>query len=185
MKILIDPGHGGKDCGAVFDPTPGKPGDEVEEEDITLEVSLKLGHKLQEGGHSVIFTRDRDTTISPSGRLNMINQIQPEIFISIHCNASVNPEAHGCETIYRDEFDVRLAQCIQKSMVLNTGMRDRGVKQDVKDLGRRLAVLGNLQVPSALVEIGFISNPLERTIMTERKDLIVSALKSGIEEFIG
>lgn len=177
MRILLDSGHGGKDSGAVAN--------DMQEKDIALEVILKLAPMLRslQHQHNVLLTRDRDIYISPVDRLKMIVAYEPDAFISIHCNSSINPEAHGVETIYRDDYDFPLAQAIHKSMIANTEMRDRGIKQDIKDLGRRLAVLGDLKTPACLVEIGFISNE-EDLEKIQDTDLIANALKEGVEEWI-
>jgi len=176
MKILLDAGHGGTDPGAV-----NQGG--IQEKDIALEIVLKLVKLLREKGFQALLTRDKDIYISPSDRLKMINNFKPEAFISIHCNSSANSQAHGAETIYRDDYDYPLAAAIHKSLIANLEMRDRGVKNDIKELGRRLAVLGNLEVPACLVEIGFISNEndLEKIDDEDEHQAIAEALAEGIE----
>lgn len=173
MKILLDAGHGGKDHGAV-NSDYGR-----QEKDIALEVVLALGNMLRDAGHNVLYTRDRDNYISPADRLNMIKRYKPDCFVSVHCNSASNPSASGVETIYRDDYDVELAHHVHIALVEHTGLRDRGVKQDIGDLGRRLAVLGNLETPACLVEIGFISNEEDLEVI-EDESLIANALLEGI-----
>lgn len=176
MKILLDAGHGGNDPGAVNQ-------DGIQEKDIALEVVLKLAKILRDKDFQVLLTRDKDIYTSPSDRLKMINSFQPEAFISIHCNSSTNTQAHGIETIYRDDYDFPLAQAVHTSLLANLGIKDRGIKNDIKDLGRRLAVLGNLEVPACLVEIGFISNEgdLEKIDDEEEQEAVAEAIAEGIE----
>jgi N-acetylmuramoyl-L-alanine amidase len=171
-KILFDPGHGGHDPGAVSN--------NVEEEDITLSIALSASNLLREAGFFVLCTRDRDTYISPSMRLKMINDYKPDAFISVHCNASANPEAHGIETVYRDEYDKPLAIAIQEAIVRAEGLTDRGIKNDIGDLHRRLAVLGNLKVRACLCEVGFLSNLGDLAVIS-KIDLVASALAEGIK----
>lgn len=170
---MIDAGHGDKDPGAV-NLEAGR-----QEKDIALEVVLVLGNMLRDAGHNVLYTRDRDKYISPADRLKMIKSYQPDCFLSVHCNANKNPSASGVETIYRDEYDVELAHHVHIALVEHTGLKDRGVKQDIEDLGRRLAVLGGLETPACLVEIGFISNEEDLAVI-EDENLIASALLEGI-----
>lgn len=172
MRILLDPGHGGHDPGAVS-------GGAVEK-DITLDVCLSLGYRLRRSGINILFTRDRDAFISPTDRLGMIRAYQPHAFVSIHCNAALNPQAHGIETFYRDDYDYPLAAAIHKSLIGMTEMNDRGVKNDIKDINRKLAVLGDLTTPACLVEIGFITNATDLNEILTDRDKIVEALHDGI-----
>jgi len=173
MKILLDAGHGGKDPGAVNSDS-GR-----QEDDIALEVVLALGILLRDAGHNVLHTRDRDTYISPADRLGMIKRYEPDCFVSVHCNSASNPSARGVETIYRDEYDIELAHHVHIALVDYTGLKDRGVKQDNGDLKRRLAVLGDLETPACLVEIGFISNEGDLEVI-EDENLIANAILEGI-----
>lgn len=176
MRILIDPGHGGKDSGAV-----GVGG--ALEKDITLNIAIALRDKLREQGHQVLLTRGKDTFLSPEERRRMINKLMPQVFISIHANASENPRATGVETIYRDENDFELAQVVHRYMLMATRLRDRGVKQDIGDLKRRLAVLSvDEDIRAVLVEIGFITNPEDLKVITDYQT-IASALAEAIKEW--
>lgn len=180
LKLLIDSGHGGKDSGAVSKETG------IEEEDISLNVVFKLGNILRAEGHNVLYTRDKDTYISPTDRLKMIVSYNPDAFISIHCNSSKNPQAHGIETIYRDDEDYPLAAAIHKSLIANTEFKDRGIKQDGSpEYNRGLAVLKNLKVPSCLVELGFMSNESDLEQMDEENETenIAQAIAEGVNEY--
>jgi N-acetylmuramoyl-L-alanine amidase len=176
MKILLDAGHGGHDSGAV-NRVHG-----ISEEDITLTVALKTGRLLRDRGFHALHTRDNDVYISPSDRLKMIRDYKPDAFVSIHCNASAVAQAHGAETIYRDKYDLPLAQNIHKYLIASSKLRDRGIKTDIGDLGRRLAVLGDLKTPACLVEIGFISNEDDLHVMNNTV-LFANAIADGIEHY--
>ncbi len=89
FTVVIDPGHGGKDPGAVSNG--------FYEKIIALATSLKLGKKLQENGINVIYTRDRDQFVNLLERANIANKSDAQLFLSIHCNAH-NSQAYGAET---------------------------------------------------------------------------------------
>ncbi|MBI4529329.1 MAG: N-acetylmuramoyl-L-alanine amidase [Deltaproteobacteria bacterium] len=106
-KIVLDPGHGGKDPGAI-----GIGG--VAEKDIVLSVARKLAKKLKrEMGIDVVLTRQDDTFVPLEDRTAIANAEEADLFISLHTNASPNPEARGIETYYldntNDEASIRLA----------------------------------------------------------------------------
>src|SRR5512144_591232 len=138
MKILLDPGHGGDKPGAVFDPDASTPGDEIEEEDINLDVALAAGRILRDKGHDVLFTRDKDEDLPLRRRKEMINEYRPACFISIHCNASEKHNSKGVEAFYRDDHDYALANIVQQSLAAETGLKNRGVFQDISKLKKRL-----------------------------------------------
>jgi len=89
FTVVIDPGHGGKDPGAVSNG--------FYEKKIALNTSLKLGQKLQDNGINVIYTRDRDKFVNLLERANIANKSDAQLFISIHCN-SHSSQAYGAET---------------------------------------------------------------------------------------
>jgi N-acetylmuramoyl-L-alanine amidase len=150
------------------------------EKEITLDVVLTLGERLSSFGHTVRYTRSDDSYLSPSRRLEFIRKYKPDCFLSLHCNASGNPEANGVETIWRDQYDEELARSIQAALVQVTGLRDRGVKQDgTKEYFRNLAVLKDLKTPACLIEIGFLTNEEDRQVI-RNIELVASAIEDGI-----
>jgi N-acetylmuramoyl-L-alanine amidase len=93
-RIVIDPGHGGHDCGTLG---PGG----LEEKDIVLDVALRLGHLLKERlGADIIYTRDDDTFVPLQERTAIANKAKADLFISIHANSSSDPSARGVESYY-------------------------------------------------------------------------------------
>lgn len=178
LNILLIPGHGGDDPGAVH---PVRSDATTEEEDINLEVSLALRDRLRSLGHTVLVTRDRDVYVSPSAQLAAIRQHKPDCAIAIHANASRNERVHGVETFYRDDRDEALARTIHAHLVAYTGRRDRGVHQDLAFLKRRLAVLSDYETPAVLVELGYITNDVDFDYMTDNPQSIAEAISEGIE----
>lgn len=95
MRIVVDPGHGGKDPGAVRS--------RVREKDLNLAVSKELFKLLKKGGFEVKITRDNDTFIALSERSRMANNFKADLFVSIHTNASKNKQANGFQVYFRSE----------------------------------------------------------------------------------
>ena len=91
FKIVIDAGHGGKDPGR-----PNKSG--IKEKDIVLNIALDLGKKLKNSGNEVIYTRDKDIFLTLRQRAKIANEVDADLFISIHCNAFHDHRVYGSET---------------------------------------------------------------------------------------
>ncbi len=175
--VMIDPGHGGSEAGATYGG--------VDERHVNLQIALKVGAYLKSRGVNIAYTRTADTYVGLSERANMANRAKAALFVSVHCNASAsNYSANGSETYFyapmgRPElFSQRmerqeLAACIQRNLVAKNGYYNRGVKE------QNLAVLRESQMPSALVECGFLSNN------TERASLLDDAMQQRIAEGIG
>lgn len=95
MRIVVDPGHGGKDPGAVRS--------RVREKDLNLAVSKELFKLLKKGGFEVKITRDNDTFIALSERSRMANNFKADLFVSVHTNATKNKQANGFQVYFRSE----------------------------------------------------------------------------------
>lgn len=186
-RILLDAGHGGADNGASYGG--------VHEDDFALQVVNATMHRLEQlmDDVEVIRTRIQDKKLTLEGRCKTIEQLQPDVFVSIHCNAiEDNPHTavderllvHGLEIYYRDDFDFPLGKAMLDVFTkLGNWQAIRGLRQDTQWLGKRLSVLNNLEVPCILVELGYLSNPRERKMMLENKDAIADLLAHGILEF--
>lgn len=173
MRIVIDPGHGGIDPGAI--------GEGLRESDVALAISFFLRDELVDGGHDVLMTRDTDVFIPISERCRLANTWKADLFVSIHCNAASNPQAHGAELlIYPGSVRGRdLAGHIWKPLCDIPGLRDRGIKPR-GDLG----VLRGTSMPAVLVETAFISNGADRRRYLDRdvgRKKIAKAIALGIE----
>ncbi|TYR81900.1 SH3 domain-containing protein [Priestia megaterium] len=145
--IVIDPGHGGHDSGAV--------GHDHSEKDLILITAKLVAAQLQNAGATVIMTRSDDTFISLDGRTKISNASEADAFISIHYNSG-GGSASGVETYYYSASrDKELAKYIQQSVIQHTNMKDRGVRQ------ANFYVLKHNNKRSVLLELGFISNSTE------------------------
>lgn len=95
MRIVVDPGHGGKDPGAVRS--------RYREKDWNLDVAKELARLLKKGGFEVKLTREKDTFIALSERSKISNNFKADLFVSVHTNASKNRNANGFQVYFRSE----------------------------------------------------------------------------------
>ncbi len=180
LTILLIPGHGGDDPGAVNKRLSDA---NTEEEDINLNVAIALRDILRARGHEVLMSRDRDFFVSPSDQLARIRECDPDCSIAIHCNASTNPAVSGIEVFYRDANDIELAGAVHDVLVAYTGFKTRGVHQDEAFLKRRLAVLSDLETVSILVELGYLSNDEQFRYLVENPRTLAEAIADGIAKW--
>lgn len=164
--IYIDPGHGGVDPGAYYK--------DIYEEDINLQISLKLKDKLESMGAIIYLTRDADYDLSNpksslrkrsdlSNRAKAINNSNADIYLSIHLNASNSITWKGAQAFYDDinENNKKIAEKFQK--YFNTYLNSKRSAKEIKTL----YMYQRINVPGLLLELGFISNPNERYILRQ------------------
>lgn len=177
--IVIDPGHGGTDPGAVS--SSG-----TREKDIAFDVSMRVNNKLKSLGYKTITTRDKDVFITLDNRPKIANENYADIFVSIHANSAV-PTAKGIETyvpitvtnpIKKEQGD-SLAKLVQEELIKETKATNRGVKQANHLVTRKS------DMAAILVEVGFLSNPAEESLLkTEAyRDRLADAVVKGIERY--
>lgn len=170
--IFIDPGHGGHDPGAI--------GSSSREKDVVLAIANKLVKLLEADPElDVMSTRDKDVFLSLTERTDLANKAGANVFLSIHANSSVSSAAHGTETYVHPTADKTLGSIIHKHLVQGTGLYDRGLKQ------ANFSVLRTSQMPAALVEVAFISNPAEQKLLNDAafQDRVAQALYQAIREY--
>ncbi|RDY71942.1 hypothetical protein DXT76_04370 [Halobacillus trueperi] len=154
--IMIDAGHGGRDPGAV-----GRSGSY--EKTLTLDTAFLLKSQLESKGAKVLMTRTNDQYISLSIRTFHSNRSNADAFISLHYNAApMNVIARGLNSYYYSSKDKALAASLQTSMVAHTGLRDRGTKKG------NFHVIRENNKPSALLELGFLSDAREEQTVNTR-----------------
>lgn len=170
-KIVIDPGHGGNDVGAIR-------GD-ITEKEITLDVSKRVRNILEKKGYKVEMTRDNDKTVSLQDRVAFSESEHPDIFVSIHVNSSEKPEITGIETHYYRQESMSLAQTVHAALASNIKTNNRGLFKS------KFYVINHTTAPAILVEIGFISNDGERAelVSDKRKQATAKAIAEGVENY--
>ncbi|WP_026451452.1 N-acetylmuramoyl-L-alanine amidase family protein [Aequorivita capsosiphonis] len=167
--IVIDPGHGGKDFGAV-----GING--ILEKDVVLKIAkqiIELNETTFNNQFEIYLTRYMDTLISLGDRTKLAKKLKANIFISFHCNHSDNPNARGVEVYvskkqgkYSQE-SILLAYDLQKGLKENLGFKSRGVKfADFQVLRETVNCF-----PSVLLELGFLSNKEEKQFVCDSENL--------------
>ncbi|MBG0791018.1 MAG: N-acetylmuramoyl-L-alanine amidase [Desulfovibrionaceae bacterium] len=208
--IMIDPGHGGKDPGAVANG--------LREKDVNLTFAKLLGGKLKAKGFHVIYTRTKDVFIPLDKRTSMANAKKADLFLSIHCNANRSRSVHGLETyslnLAKSDAAVRIAarenavdprsisdlQFILTDLMVNSKIKEsRDLASDVqtktihrvrrkysvKNQGTREApfyVLMGARMPSVLVELGYLTNKTEAKRL--KSNTYLDHLANGIVEGI-
>ncbi len=171
-KVVLDPGHGGSDYGAIREG--------INEKDITLDVSQRVALILKSKGYKVEMTRVDDKYVSLEDRVEFSEKEAPEIFVSIHVNSAVATEPKGIETHYYHDYSIQLANTIHRQMAKAIDTKDRGLFKS------KFYVINHTTVPAVLLEIGFLSNADERAeLITDlRKQKTAKAIAEGIIEYI-
>lgn len=185
--IYIDPGHGGPDGGAVGI-------DGVYEKDIVLKVSFKLKKYLNQAGYNVLLTRDGDYDLADDEsrnkkredihkRVKLINESNCILFVSIHANKYSSPKVYGAQVFYRtnDEDSKSLSEEIQdslKSILQNT-------KREAKSISGKY-LMDHTNSVGSLIEVGFLSNPNEATLLVDDyyQEQVAYAIYIGILSYL-
>lgn len=182
--IAIDAGHGGEDGGS-------ESREGVVEDDINLAVSLYLRDYLQQAGALVIMTREEDTDLADEGvrnrkrqdlfrRVEFIREKKAELLISIHMNSFPSSRWSGAQTFYyskQHDDNKTLATLIQDEITLNLENTNRKAKSI-----NTLFLLKSIEIPTALVEVGFLSNPREARLLADEnyQKKVAAAIYRGI-----
>jgi N-acetylmuramoyl-L-alanine amidase len=174
LVVMIDPGHGGQDPGAI-----GIGG--VREKDIILPIGQRVADILELNGIQVIMTRDSDYFVSLPGRVAMAERANADVFVSIHANsAGANrPEVSGLET-YHYESGLTLARIVHSKILQSLNVRDRNVRK------ARFYVLRKTSMPSILVETGFITGREDVANLTNStyQNQMAEAIAQGIIQYL-
>ena len=147
-KIVIDPGHGGKDGG-----TTGTRG--TLEKELTLETARHLFDKLRAAGADVTLTRQRDKYLNLPYRVNVANEQNADAFISIHYDSTKDRNVRGLTTYFYYPWQKELAVNIHSAVIDETKMNDRGAR-----FGDYYVIRENNK-KAVLIELGYLSNPAE------------------------
>ncbi|MEN1969748.1 N-acetylmuramoyl-L-alanine amidase [Lentibacillus sp. N15] len=170
--FVIDPGHGGKDTGAI--------GSKVYEKTLTLSTAKKVEDQLRDKGASVTLTRTDDIFISLEERTQISNSTDTDAFISLHYNASENQSVHGIHTFFYDGSENQeLANSIQKALIKQVNLTDRGAQQADFQVLR-----DNMQL-AVLIELGFISNSKEQKLLktASYQEKAAKGIVAGLEDY--
>ena len=183
--IYLDPGHGGKDPGAIYN--------DIMEKEINLEIALKLEKRLSKLGAVVYLTRYGDYDLAVihtnnrkrsdlSRRSNIINKTKPDLYLSIHLNAEDTGKYKGAQVFYNDNNNQnkKLAKLFQEDFKNNLNSKRKYKKDNSLYLEKRI------NTPGILVELGFLSNNHERYLLKQGKyqnKLVTSLVNSTVKYF--
>ena len=173
-KVFLDAGHGGKDSGAL--------GNGLQEKDVALSVTLKVGNILKNHGVGVSYSRTTDVFLELADRASRANNAGVNSFVSIHCNAFSDTSARGVETYSYtgSATGAKLSKAIQDSIIASgVYTLNRGTKT------QNFAVLRLTNKPAALVELAFITNSQDANILRNRQDDLAVAVSKGILSNLG
>ncbi len=204
--IVIDPGHGGTNAGAIGVA-------KIYEKTLTLQVAMIVADRLRAKmpDVNIVLTRQRDDALSLTERIQIANQLNADLFVSLHFNSSMNPEAIGYESFWAGDYWIadmekngeiiddetrnartitaklgeRMAKCFNHAMHRRFDVLDRGVKPG------DYTVLTRAKVPSVVLELAFLSHAQEglavisQSVRSKLADAVVDAVvKYGNVEYI-
>ena len=191
--VVLDPGHGGQDSGAIVGG--------IVEKDLTLDIAQRVDRLLQAQGMATVMTRMGDSYASLAERAALTNRVPDCIMVSIHFNEGNKAVSSGIETYYADHQiapggpmiswlpflqhtaaqmpnveSQNLAGCVQEALVTDTQAINRGTK------AAQFFVIANVRQPAVLVEGGFLSNKDETAKLAnpDYRERIAGAISAGI-----
>ena len=177
VTITIDAGHGGNEKGAI-----GCLGHF--EKDLNLDIAIKLKKELSKLGANIIMTRDKDEKVSLKKRVEITNENDSDIFISIHCNAlpdSQNPLMHqGTSVYYYYPQSKNLAKSILTAINSEAKTQNDGIRQG------SFAVVRNTNALSVLVEIAYLINPADNAMLMNEnfRETCAKAISNGVLNYM-
>jgi N-acetylmuramoyl-L-alanine amidase len=176
--VVIDPGHGGDDPGAIYPHNTDLKLIEVKEKDLNLDISLKLYDLLKKSGIRVEMTRQDDRSLRTEDRYELANNLNASLFVSIHNNSYKISSASGTSTYFNPSINAvsygisgkRAAQLLQNELIKELGTIDVGVKELTPKMK-----YSNTKMPIVLAEIAYISNEGDRQNLSTEKFRVKAA----------
>lgn len=188
--IIVDAGHGGEDGGAVSD-------NGVSEAEINLKIALKLQQLLEQSGSNVVLTRSDDNAIYDvdkktlrekknsdiRNRVKIGNNSSADIFVSIHLNKIPENQYYGWQTFFKDgnEDGKLLATCIQSNLNETIQKENKRVPLKISNV----YIIKHVEIPTVIVECGFLSNPQEEKLLQqeEYQNRLAWGIYNGIMDY--
>ena len=170
-KVILDPGHGGSDPGAVYQ---GR-----NEKDDVLNLAQAVGQILEDNGYNVVFTRTTDVFDTPFEKAVIGNNSGADLFVSLHRDASPEPNTmDGVESLVFSDDGIRAEAARNINAELESaGFVNRGVKASPS-----LIVLKRTKMPAVLVEVGYLNSEEDNRIFDANFDMVARAIADGIME---
>mgnify|MGYP003100715355 CR=1 FL=1 len=171
--IVLDSGHGGED--------PGKIGvNQAKEKDVNLKIAKKTKERLEKKGWKVVMTREKDVMLGDRAAGNKkIHETMPQAAVSIHQNSYQDAQIHGAQVFYysHSEEGKRMAEVMQKALLKADEENTRQAKAN-----DTYYLLKRTEVPTIIVECGFLSNPEEaaKLVSPKYQEKLAEAIAEGI-----
>ncbi len=175
--VVIDAGHGGKDPGAISV-------NKYKEKDFALATALKIEALLKNDPNiELVLTRSGDTYPTLQERAKLANNLNADLFISVHANsipAGSKSNPSGIETYYTRKESLQFANVVHKYLVPATGIQDRGVRQ------ANYHVTRETKMPAILLECGYLSNIKDEALLFsgDYQQKVAEAVVAGIKEYL-
>jgi N-acetylmuramoyl-L-alanine amidase len=171
-KVTVDPGHGGIDEGAR--------GRFLKEKEVNLQVALRVQRLMEQAGINVQLTRSKDVEVMLHPRVDMGDNNNSDVFVSIHANSFSNPGVRGIETYYYNPTSLALARAVHSHLVRTLNRPDRGIHRN------NFVVVKYNKMPACLVEIGYLSNSEDEALLASRvyQEKAASAITAGVKDFL-
>ncbi|MDD6194841.1 MAG: N-acetylmuramoyl-L-alanine amidase [Lachnospiraceae bacterium] len=169
--IIIDPGHGGFDPGAVY-------GDRREKDD-NLRLALAVGQELENAGYNIVYTRTDDRYDSPYDKAQIANNAGGDLFLSFHRNFAERPDLyHGVQALVYDKnpLALRVAKDVNEELE-KIGFDNLGIESR-----KELVVLRRTNMPAVLLEVGFINSSVDNQIFDDKFSAMTNAIATGVEQ---
>lgn len=169
--IIIDPGHGGFDPGAVY-------GDRKEKDD-NLRLALAVGQELENAGYNVVYTRKDDRYDSPYDKAQIANNAGGDLFLSFHRNFAERPDLYqGVQALVYDKnpLALRVAKDVNEELE-KIGFENLGIESR-----KELVVLRRTNMPAVLLEVGFINSSVDNQIFDNEFSAMTNAIATGVKE---
>ena len=184
--VMLDPGHGGRDPGAL-----GFSG-AVPEAAVNFALAVATKQALERRGAIVYFTRTDDVYLSLEERKQIARQTNPDVFVSIHCNAAENKSRYGTSTYYFRPLSQPLAQSVYQQLlavyqnVLYAGDAERRARVGENANFHPFSVTRLEECPSILIETGYVTNDRECTLLlsADNRAKLGEAIAAGIEAYL-
>jgi N-acetylmuramoyl-L-alanine amidase len=185
-RIMLDPGHGGKDPGALGF------GGAVAESQVNFALAVATKQALERRGATVYFTRTDDVYLSLEDRKLIARQANPDVFISIHCNAAENKSRYGTSTYYFRPMSQPLASAVYQNVLavyqtsLYAGDAERRAKVGENANFHPFSVTRLEECPSILIETGYVTNDRECTLLlsADNRARIGEGIAAGVAAYL-
>ncbi len=174
VSVIIDPGHGGKDPGAI-----GIGG--LKEKDVILPISIRVAQILQQNGVQAVLSRNSDYFVSLKGRVDMAERGNADLFVSIHANSVglSRPDVSGLEVYYYSS-GYNLARSVHRAILNSVNIRDRRVRK------ARFYVLRKTSMPAILVETGYVTGREDAAKLAspQYREQMAQGIANGILSYV-